>query len=216
MYIFYLGGLALPVTPPRLQLSIRNRNETIDLLSGQQVNLLKLPGLSAFQFDALIPAREYPFAYYEDGFLEQDIYLSWFESLKKLDRPFSFQVMRTFPDGRGSFKQSMPVSLESYTVSESSDSGFDLNVSFELKEYVEFSTKILEVGASDADGAAVTEVKQRPAKAPARTYTVKAGDSLWAICKKQLGDGSKCYSVARSNGISDPGLIHPGQVIRFE
>lgn len=51
--------------------------------------------------------------------------------------------------------------------------------------------------------------------ASARTYTVKAGDSLSAIAKRELGDASKWTTIFEANRdkISNPDLIHPGQVL---
>ena len=49
----------------------------------------------------------------------------------------------------------------------------------------------------------------------AKTYTVKAGDSLWAIAAKYYGKGaeySKIYN-ANTDKISNPNLIYPGQVL---
>lgn len=56
---------------------------------------------------------------------------------------------------------------------------------------------------------------QRPAKETAKTYVVKKGDNLWNIAKKELGDGSKFGELAKKNGISNPSLIYPGQVIKL-
>ena len=49
----------------------------------------------------------------------------------------------------------------------------------------------------------------------ARTYTVKAGDSLSKIAQRELGDASKWHSIydANRDKISNPDLIHPGQVL---
>ncbi|BCQ08483.1 lectin [Mycobacterium heckeshornense] len=55
-----------------------------------------------------------------------------------------------------------------------------------------------------------------PAPAPepaARTYTVESGDTLWAIAERFYGDGSKYQVIADASGISNPDLIHPGQVL---
>lgn len=49
----------------------------------------------------------------------------------------------------------------------------------------------------------------------ASTYTVKKGDTLWAIAKKYLGSGSKYQQLAKWNNISNPNLIYVGQVIKL-
>jgi LysM repeat protein len=51
-----------------------------------------------------------------------------------------------------------------------------------------------------------------PPPAP-RTYTVISGDTLWAIAERFYGDGSKYQRIADASGISNPDLIHPGQVL---
>jgi LysM repeat protein len=51
-----------------------------------------------------------------------------------------------------------------------------------------------------------------PPPAP-RTHTVVSGDTLWAIAERFYGDGSKYQRIADASGISNPDLIHPGQVL---
>jgi hypothetical protein len=51
-----------------------------------------------------------------------------------------------------------------------------------------------------------------PPPAP-RTHTVVSGDTLWAIAERFYGDGSKYQQIADASGISNPDLIHPGQVL---
>lgn len=50
--------------------------------------------------------------------------------------------------------------------------------------------------------------------ATGRTYTVRSGDSLWAIAAKQLGDGSRYEEIKRLNGLSG-NTIHPGQALKL-
>lgn len=70
------------------------------------------------------------------------------------------------------------------------------------------------------------EPKPEPAPAPApapqpATYTVVKGDNLTHICKKHYGitDEGEAYrkalEVAKYNGIENPDLIYPGQVIKL-
>ena len=53
---------------------------------------------------------------------------------------------------------------------------------------------------------------------PPKTYTVKSGDSLWAISKKVLGNGSKwqdLYAANKSTIGNDPNKIYAGQILRI-
>ena len=54
-----------------------------------------------------------------------------------------------------------------------------------------------------------------PKKAPAySSYTVKSGDSLWAIAKRLLGDGTRYKEIKALNGlVSD--TIRPAQVLKI-
>ena len=67
-------------------------------------------------------------------------------------------------------------------------------------------------GVDEAVAAPVEEATPEPEPA-ARTYTVESGDTLWAISERFYGDGSKYQAIADASGISNPDLIHPGQVL---
>ena len=47
-----------------------------------------------------------------------------------------------------------------------------------------------------------------------RTYTVKSGDSLWAIAAKQLGNGSRYKEIKSLNGLTSD-TIYAGQVLKL-
>jgi nucleoid-associated protein YgaU len=55
------------------------------------------------------------------------------------------------------------------------------------------------------------------AAAAAKTYTVKAGDTLSAIAKTQLGDANAYMKIFNANKdqLSDPDKIKPGQVLKL-
>lgn len=48
-----------------------------------------------------------------------------------------------------------------------------------------------------------------------RTYTVKKGDTLWAISARELGNGNKWQSIASLNDVRDPRKLKIGQVLRL-
>jgi LysM repeat protein len=56
-----------------------------------------------------------------------------------------------------------------------------------------------------------------PSAAAAKTYTVKAGDTLSAIAKAHLGNANAYMKIFELNKdqLSDPNKIKPGQVLRL-
>ena len=55
------------------------------------------------------------------------------------------------------------------------------------------------------------------AAAAAKTYTVKAGDTLSRIAKEHYGDANKYTKIFEANKdqLKDPDVIKPGQVLRI-
>jgi hypothetical protein len=215
-YRFYLGDLLLPVPPESVQTKISNQNSTITLIDGTEYNFLKTPGLTEISFDFLLPAFKYPFAVYENGFKDQKYFLDEIKRLKVDKKPFKFLVSRELPNGKGLYDTEFEyVSLEDYTIKESADNGFDLTISINLKQYIEHRTETLDISS---DGTATVENKRdESSSAPSaqnQSYTIKSGDTLWALAKLYYGDGSKYNLIASANkDITNPNLIYPGQVI---
>ena len=54
-----------------------------------------------------------------------------------------------------------------------------------------------------------------PSSDQPRTITVKAGDSLSKIAKRELGDANKWHAIYEANRdkIKNPDLIYPGEVL---
>ncbi|QKT08538.1 LysM peptidoglycan-binding domain-containing protein [Gordonia sp. X0973] len=84
----------------------------------------------------------------------------------------------------------------------------DRNVVLYVGDKGEWSSKTV----TDAP---VAQAASNEAPAPAKTYTVVEGDTLWAIAERFLGDGNKYPELASLNGIANPDLINVGQVIKL-
>ncbi len=73
--------------------------------------------------------------------------------------------------------------------------------------------------AAEATAPAATAAPAAPAEtaAPAaqETYTVVAGDSLWRIAAKVLGDGAKWQAIADANGMQAPYRLSVGQELKL-
>lgn len=217
-YSFFIDGIQLPVAPSSLEMKINNQNKTITLINEGEVNLLKQAGLTDISLEVLLPNVKYPFAIYPDGFQPATFYLEKLEKLKISKKPFQFIVTRLKPSGDLLFDTNIKVSLEDYSIEEDAENGFDITVPITLKQYREYGTKVIQVKKATSAKAkpVATAVKKRATtKTPPKSHKVVKGDTLWAICKKYLGDGSKYPEIAKKNNIKNPNLIFPGQVIKF-
>lgn len=215
MYYFYMGSVLLPIAPEKFSLKIKNANKTMTLVNEGEINILKDAGLTELEFDVLIPAVQYSFAMYDGGFKSPAYFTNHFESLKTSKEPFQFIVSRQMPDGKLLFNNDMTVSMESYTVKEQANQGFDLTVSVKLKQYRPYGTKIVKVDGNTASVVNQREQTNSPAPKQDTTYPVQKGDSLWNIAKKIYGDGSKYTKIYEANKdkITNPNLIYVGQVL---
>lgn len=43
-YKMYIAGVLMPVTPSKVQLKIKNQNKTLNLINGEEINILKSAG----------------------------------------------------------------------------------------------------------------------------------------------------------------------------
>lgn len=225
MYQYYIDGVMLPIAPASMDTNINNKNTTITLLNGEEINIVKSAGLSDVSFTALLPNKEYPFTIYEGGsFQSAQYYLDLLERLKLSQKPFLFLVIRTDESGNvvyrgGDDDDKEPYyTLEEYTIKENAEEyGTDCGVELSLKQYRSYATATGSIQI-DQNSQTATVQKQRDttSKQNSKSYTVQKGDTLWNICKKELGDGSKYQQIAQKNGITTPNNIHVGQVIQLE
>lgn len=53
-----------------------------------------------------------------------------------------------------------------------------------------------------------------PSEKTYRTYTVKAGDSLWAVAQRELGNGLRYGEIKKLNNLTS-NLIHAGDILKL-
>lgn len=222
MYNFFLDGIQFPIAPSELSLKINGRNETTVLMNEGEVNVIKKTGLTNIDFEVLLPNVKYPFAVYPNGFQPATFYLDKLKKLKISDKPFQFIINRMMPNGNLLFDTNMTVSIENYEIIESADNGFDVNVRIQLKQYRAYGNKKINLNSSTkastsetASKAVVQQKRPTTGKITPKTHTVKSGETLWAIAKNYLGDGSKYTELIKINNISNPNVIKVGEVIKL-
>lgn len=214
----YLDGVLMPITPSKVKVKINNQNETLTLISGEEINILKAAGLTDVSFDLLLPQVPYPFT--NGGAQPADYYLSLFERLKTAKEPFQWILNREKPNGSRLFYTNLTVGMEDYQITDDAEEGFDITVTVCLKQYRHYGTKTVTIQPASTPAtkptATVEPPKRETSQAPKQsTYTVKSGDCLWNIAKKYLGDGSRYNEIYNLNKdkIKNPNLIYAGQVL---
>jgi LysM repeat protein len=118
--------------------------------------------------------------------------------------------------------------MESYTIKEDVKQGFDLLVSFKLKQYKPYGTKIVKVietpvsTTSPKKEVTTTTKTSRPANSSPSpnkdtTYTAKSGDTLWSIAKKFYGNGEyyKVLFEENSNILINENALTSGQKLKL-
>lgn len=215
MYEIYIDDMRLPITPQKIQMKYGNQNKTVELINGEEFNIIRPPGLCEVSLDAVIPQSDYPFAVW-DGAGDAEEFIEHLRELKEARSEFEFIVIREGPGRQNFFDTNMDVTLEDYKISDDVKEGVDLLVSLTLKEYQHYGTKIMNFTIMPEQTPQATETEEDRAvpEAP-KTYTVQGGDSLWKIAKKTLGDGSRWSEIYNLNTdkIGNPDLIYPGQVL---
>lgn len=220
-YKCYLGKELMPETPGKLTIKIKGKNKTLELLNEGEINFLRAPGLSEITLPLTFPmltANNPP-----------EYYLALLERLKTQRITTQFILTRTLPNGRLLFDTNMKVSVEDYQIAENASNGLDLSVEVSLKQYRDYGTKTITIETeakapetkttqqtqTPQQAVTITEEREATTAPQATTYTVKKGDTLWAIAKKYLGKGENYNQIYEANKdkISNPNLIYVGQVL---
>lgn len=190
--------LTLPITPSEITIKVGSNNKTITLINEGEINILKSPSLTEISFDARFPMRKYPYSR-STGTFE-----SWWEKIKNLKenrKSFRFIVARRTPSGSRTWDTNFLVALEDFEIKESADEGDDVIISFNLKQYKQYSTKTVKLPTSKPNTTSTsTETRDTNNKtSTSKTYTVVSGDCLWNIAKKFYGSGSKYTIIYNAN-----------------
>lgn len=233
-YAIYLGDVRFPVAPSKITTKIPNKNKTFDLINFGEVNTVMSPGLREFEFELLLPQVPYPFSVYPDGFQEALFYLVHLKNLKEEKLGFQFIISRVASNGKPIFNTNWTVTLEDYQVIEDTKNGIDHVAKVKLREYRPFSTKTvkIEAPANNNEIAIARTAAPRALSSDVfkhimddTTYVTEAGDSLWNLAKKTLGDGNRYEEIYNINQeIIDlknsktgdiKGTLHAGQMLKM-
>ncbi|GAF95618.1 unnamed protein product, partial [marine sediment metagenome] len=116
------------------------------------------------------------------------------------------------------------VVINSMSMKEKAGEEGDYIISFNLTEYKPYGIKVGELEKEKTkESSTITSKKSvyrqaEPPRPDKNLYTIVEGDTLWAISKKYLGDGSRYPEIHKLNSpplSKNPNLIYQGQKIRI-
>lgn len=199
-YTVWLGDTALPVAPAKISRKVKGKNKTETLISDQEINTLRLPGLLEVTFDILLPAQVYPWTYYPGGFRGPFYYIDRLNKLKSSRQPFVFKTVRLETD-LNLFDTSITASLEEFTVEDDAKEGRDIKASLKLKQYVPYGTKVLTLSQNSAGETVATVGETRPTTGheTPESHVVDRLETLPEISKRYLGDASRWQEIYTLN-----------------
>lgn len=205
MTSMYLGQLVFPLLPESLTLTQQAAHQRVTLWDLGEVTQLRSPGQLTLSFSGFFPGE----SSFPGGTL------SAAEAARQLREMMTTHAAQLFVVAGVPFPLSMQMTVEELTLTQQAGDEDGIHYALTLREYrtPTFTTIVTTTGSGSGGTAALP---QRPDSRPAETrYTVVKGDSLWAIARRSLGDGSRYPEIARLNQIPNSNLIYPGQVLRL-
>ena len=203
----------LPVMPESVEASDGIESKTYDVVGLGEVNVIKSAKLSEYSFSSFFPAGIYPFAI--SGPIMPPI-----DYIKVLKNWMSPKKSVRFIFTSEQFDINTLVSIESLDWKEVAGSGGDIEYSIKLKQFVPYGAQSVSITnqKSGSGTAAATASQTRPnEQAAPSTYTLAAGDTLWSVAQKFLGNGARWPEIQKLNGITDAEIkrLQIGRVLKL-
>jgi len=204
------------VLPGKIEVQSSGNSKSYDISQLGEINVIKNLKLREIAFESFFPASWFPGVNVERRAMFVPVY--YIEHIEKWRK--EKQPMRLVFYG-STMKFDMYVSVEKFSWSEEGGAVGDIHYQIAFKEYRFYAAKKVEVRAVDGQKKVVMPKNQsapRPdTRVQPKTYTLVAGDNLWKVAKKFLGDGSKYKQIQTLNGINDSELkrLPIGKVIKL-
>lgn len=203
-------AIRLPVLPESIEIEESSNNENYNLQNIGEISIINKIKLPTLTIKSIFPLFYAP--YVTTSYLSKPSeYVDTIKNWRDKNEPISLTIAGT------AYPIEWQCSIEKFVYGESAGSVGDISYTLQLKKYVNYGIEkaIIQPGSNDVTTSATFENYRPVSKEIPASYKVKKGDTLYAICKKQLGDGDKFRQIAKLNKIKNPNLIYPGQVIKL-
>lgn len=204
--------LTMPVTPQEYWIDHGVGSEVVRLTELGDINLLGKRYMMTITLDVMFPAQRYPFML-QAGKTDPWIYV---------------QILERWCDNNTLLRMMIPGTNVNTTAKIAAiklgekDGTNDVYATLTIKQ-VRVLQPSTTAASSDTGNQSRAEEPQQAAASGGtdaasgkeQQYTVVSGDTLSAICRKFYGNANLYNQVASYNGIANPHLIFPGQVLKL-
>lgn len=202
----------LPTNPETLKITSAQANEKYVMLGLGQVAVPTDLELSEYAFECEFPHSERGYTETNGSFKGPDYYQNLFDTWRA-----HLDIVRFIVHNGITKDVNTLVLIEECDVTENAGEEGDKYLEFKLLEFKIFDKKSVVVqqtvyGQASAKIQKSAKIVKNP-KAKS-TYTVKSGDTLWALAKKFYGDGAKYMTIFNANkSMKNPNILKVGQVL---
>lgn len=188
--------ITFTVNPGEMVISRPNCNQVYPLAMGGTVNAWGGRGLREVKLTTFLPEKNSPFY---DGTDPQSV-LAMLRSWQDSGDPIRLIISDT------DINDAFLIEDLTETLREGDN---DVGVTLTLREY-KFKSALAALA-----GTVETTAKRQDERTLPETYTVRKGDTLWAIACRFYGDGTRWSVLAAKNNIGDPKKLPIGKVLRL-
>lgn len=191
--------LVLPITPPSFEVSSGINMETINIHTLGDIAIAGYETAPKYTIECVFPAQPYPFSHSTE--------IAPYEYVKKFeDWCQNHTVLRYIISDT---TINIPVLISDITYGERDGTG-DVYATISMQKYRE-----LQVTQTQSTSTQNQSRGSEKTTVPIQTHTVQPGDTLSAICRKYYGNANLYHQLAKYNGIKNPHLIYPGNIIKL-
>lgn len=212
--------LEFVILPQKIDVSESGNNKSYEISKLGEINVIKNVKLAEISFDGIFPARWFPGANVgkEKEWIAPRTYVDKIQKWRSELRPIHLVLIGSGMD------INEHVSIEAFSWSEVAGAPGDIQYQISFKIYRPYSArKVYVVTNTTATSTSASVEKQTSVNARTdtrvhpKTYSLVAGDSLWKVAKKFLGDGAQYKQIQTLNGIKDSELkkLPVGKVIKL-
>lgn len=187
---FTLSGIGtFPINPAALPRETQGRNEVVEVVGLGEVVVPRQYSLTTTSIES----------YLTDVSYENKILEAW-HTLK----PLKYTVS-------GLNRKAMQVLIQNFQRETRAGEESDIYFTLDLIEYVPYGAILVPMVSDNTATKPLAKRVDNKATTPS-SYTVKSGDSLWAITQRLTGNGSNWRELYEANKstISNANLIYPG------